>query len=299
VDLEATAGSAVTAVFDGTVTFSGRVPAGEGSTTIAVTVESGDVRLTYMPLSEAWAVAGDAVDAGARLGALAASGDRSSADAHLHLGARRGSLYIDPMPFLLAPVASAGGGSSEPAPAPAGASTAAAASPVSAPAPAAAPVTVIRVQPAAAAPVTSIRVQPAASTGVTAPSTVAAGQVVSVDGRVQAADTAGAHSPAAAAHTAPGSAAAAEAGAGAGTTATSPARARGNAAGMIPDAGLSAFAVDRRAEAISSAPMPVAAIVAIAGMLGAGLLWPIWRSVPAPGVAVTAQRQDVAAVVAR
>lgn len=287
VDLVAAAGSAVTAVLDGTVTFAGRVPAGEGATTIAVTVESGDVRLTYMPLSESAVAAGDSVRAGARLGALAASGDRSSVDPHLHLSARRGSLYIDPLPFLLAPAAPTGGEASEPVPAPA-VTTPAAATVVAHPA----PVT-------AAATVPATRVQPAASTGVAAPSTVAVGEGANVASRVQAAVTGGTHSPMVSAGTAPAGAAAPETKAGAVTTATQPARMRGNAAGMIPDAGLSALAVDRRAEAMSRMPVPPAAIVAIAGVLGAGLLWPIWRSVPAPGVAVTAKRQDVAAVVAR
>jgi hypothetical protein len=285
VDIASPAGSAVTGVLDGTVTFAGRVPAGEGATTIAVTVESGDVRLTYMPLSEASVACGEPVMAGARLGMLAASGDRSSADAHLHLGARRGSLYIDPMPFLKAPVAPAGGGVPEPEPVPAMAQPVKAA-PSAVPAP-------------AASPITAIQVQPLPAVGVAAPSPAALGQSVSVGSGGQATVAGGAHSPAVSGNAQSRDVVSTDARSESVVADARPARALSNMASVIPDAGLAGLAVDRRAEALRSAPLPVAAIVAIAAMLGIGLLWPIWRSVPALSVAVTADRQDVAAVVSR
>jgi hypothetical protein len=285
VDIAAPAGSTVTGVLDGTVTFAGRVPAGEGATTIAVTVESGGVRLTYMPLSEASVACGEPVMAGARLGMLAASGDRSFTDAHLHLGARRGSLYIDPMPFLKAPIAPAGDGVPELEPVPAIAQPVKAA-PSSVPAPAAPPVTAIRVQPLPAA-------------GVAVASPIAVGQSVSVGSGAQATLAGSAQSPAVSGNAQSRDVVPTDPGAESVVADAQPARVLSNMASVIPDAGLAALAVDRRAEALRSAPLPVAAIVAIAAVLGIGLLWPIWRSVPALSVAVTAERQDVAAVVAR
>lgn len=307
VDLAAPAGTAVSGVLAGTVTFAGRVPAGEGATTIAVTVESGDVRLTYMPLSETVVSAGDVLSAATRIGTLAATGDRSSGESHLHLGARRGSLYIDPMPFLLLPAAPVASGVPEPVPVPAapafvpaapspvavgGASSAvqvpetSRAEPSGAPSAQGAAVTVTGAQPAPVLGVTLpsgvvLRESSPAGSGVPAASTVAAPvEIVSGSVSVQGASAPEIATPAAVAR--PGRA-----------------RASGNVAGVIPDAGLSALAVDRRAEALKGTPLPVSMIAALAAALGAALLWPVWRSVPAPSVVVTARREDVAAVVAR
>lgn len=119
VDLRAEAGDAVLAPCSGDVTFVGRVPGvGSSGTVLACTVERGDgIRFTLMPLESAAVSAGQHVDAGDRLAEVAERGDGSSAGTHLHVGARRGDLYVDPL-GLLAPPPAASGPVSEPAPAP-------------------------------------------------------------------------------------------------------------------------------------------------------------------------------------
>ncbi len=104
-DLAADPGTTVYSVQGGAITFAGSIPAGEGSTMLAVTVESEGVRLTYMPLQGTAVSAGDRVEAGAVLGLLAASGDRSSDVPHLHIGARIGDLYVDPASYVVFPAA--------------------------------------------------------------------------------------------------------------------------------------------------------------------------------------------------
>ncbi|MBE0417313.1 MAG: peptidoglycan DD-metalloendopeptidase family protein [Coriobacteriia bacterium] len=284
VDLAAPAGSAVVGVLGGTVTFAGRVPAGEGATTIAVTVESGDVRLTYMPLSEAAVVAGEAIAAGSRAGTLAANGDRSHPDPHLHLSARRGSLYIDPMPFLLAPLTSVGDGASEPVPATA--------------LPEATSVAPSAVQVPSVAPVTATQPQSAPTPAPEVP-------VSSVAPAAQSAGVAGL--PALALSTVPRSDAMGQPSPG--TEAPSTAKATsghptGAAAGprildSLPAPAAAVLTVDRRAALLGDAPLPFGAIAGIAAALGGVLLWPLWRSAPILSVPVVAERDDVAAVVAR
>lgn len=280
IDLTAPAGTSVLGVVAGRVTFAGRVPAGEGATTIAVTIESGDVRLTYMPLSEASVRAGDPVAAGQRLGALAASGDRSHQDPHLHLSARRGSLYVDPGAFLLMPVAS--GGMSEPQAAPspslALAEGAAAAvpevgAPVAEPAPA--PESVPRVQPQNS-PVSEAAVPAAAAASATAPQSATAPSAPGVSPL----QTAASEAIPSAASVQP-------------ATSVVPA-----AAAVLPDRTRAALATDRRALATAGAA-PAGALVAVAAVLGAALLWPLWRAAPVLSVPVAPEQHDVAAVVAR
>lgn len=97
VDISATAGAAVASPATGVVAFAGQVPADGGGTCGAVTVELADGRrMSLLPLDGMTVTTGDAVSAGDALGRVAASGDDSSSEAHLHVGLRSGDLYLDP-----------------------------------------------------------------------------------------------------------------------------------------------------------------------------------------------------------
>ncbi len=101
VDLAGEVGAEVVAPADGTVTFAGSVPADGGGTCGAVTLELADGRrVSLLPLDGVTAVAGNSVRAGDALGAVASCGDDSTDIAHVHLGLRRGDLYLDPGPLL-------------------------------------------------------------------------------------------------------------------------------------------------------------------------------------------------------
>lgn len=107
IDIPAPAGMQVSSPVAGTVRFTGAVPSGDSRTSSgadarttmnAVSVQMpGGKTVTLMPLDSIAVQEGDAVPEGARLGSVAASGDVSSADAHLHLGYKEGSRYLDPM----------------------------------------------------------------------------------------------------------------------------------------------------------------------------------------------------------
>lgn len=94
IDLAAAPGQSVLAVADGFVTHSG-VVAGRG--TVTVRHPSG-VASTYEPIEERIAQ-GAAVTAGAALGTLGTS-THCTSDACLHLGARLGEEYLDPLLLL-------------------------------------------------------------------------------------------------------------------------------------------------------------------------------------------------------
>jgi hypothetical protein len=112
-DIAADAGAPVRACTAGEVSFSGRVPAGEGTQAFAVTVLTADgLKVTYLPLRSISVHRGENVAIGEALGTLAESGDASSAAPHLHLGVHRGGAALDPMSFL------GGGVSPVPGPAP-------------------------------------------------------------------------------------------------------------------------------------------------------------------------------------
>ena len=94
IDLAGERGAPVLAVAAGTVTHSG-VVAGRGT----VTVRHGSgLASTYEPVEERIAT-GAAVAAGETLGTLGSSG-HCSADSCLHLGARLGEEYLDPLLLL-------------------------------------------------------------------------------------------------------------------------------------------------------------------------------------------------------
>ncbi|MDY0088222.1 MAG: M23 family metallopeptidase [Coriobacteriia bacterium] len=283
IDVAVSAGTSVLGVLEGKVTFAGRVPAGEGATTIAVTVESGDVRLTYMPLSETPLSAGETVGAGQRLGSLAAAGDRSHPEPHLHLSARRGTLYIDPSQFLVPPAAVASSGEVEVVPATPLVQQAPAAT-----APAAAPL-------AAEAEPELHGVKQQQPLVQTRPSSVSDARVAAGSG-VASAEPQGVAAPhegaAAPSHlpAAQGSPGFVDAGA---LAASVP-----PAAAVLPDRARAALTTDRRALATGSV-VPQGALVALAGAAGVALLWPVWRATPVPAASRALKRQDVAAVIAR
>lgn len=107
IDLAAPVDAEVSAPCGGTVLFAGRVPADGGGTCGAVTIELPDgLRVSLLPLTSVFVSSGDSICAGDTVGLLAASGDDSSQETHLHVGLRRGDAYIDPA-VLLPPGATA------------------------------------------------------------------------------------------------------------------------------------------------------------------------------------------------
>jgi hypothetical protein len=109
-DICAEGGAAVLAPLAGSVTFVGRVPAVGGGTVRAVTIATANGSVTLLPLSAASVSKGDSLAEGDAVGTLAESGDGSSAGAHLHVGVKRGDLYVDPLSVLALPVAAPAGG---------------------------------------------------------------------------------------------------------------------------------------------------------------------------------------------
>ncbi|MEA2439096.1 MAG: hypothetical protein QOH76_520 [Thermoleophilaceae bacterium] len=135
IDIGAPVGTRVVAAVGGTVTFVGVV----GSSGLTVSERSADGRfdLSYLHLSSAAVHRGEAVAAGAALGAVGTTGRRSAEAPHLHFGVREAgsrSAYRDPLDFLSAPPTAR---SPEPAPAPVPAAHPARAEPAPAGAPAA------------------------------------------------------------------------------------------------------------------------------------------------------------------
>jgi murein DD-endopeptidase MepM/ murein hydrolase activator NlpD len=95
IDISAPLGTPVRAAQDGTVAFAGPVA---GSLFVSIDHPDG-VRTTYSWLSEVRARVGDRVERGAIVG-LTGSGHPGVEPPHLHLGARYGGEYIDPMLLL-------------------------------------------------------------------------------------------------------------------------------------------------------------------------------------------------------
>lgn len=94
VDLAGAAGQSVFAVAAGEVTFAGRV-AGRG----VVVIDHGELRSTYEPVA-AQVAKGDGVAAGDRIATLTADASHCAPQACLHLGARDGDAYVDPLLLL-------------------------------------------------------------------------------------------------------------------------------------------------------------------------------------------------------
>ena len=104
VDLAAESESAVLAPEAATVSFAGTIPGVGGGTVTAVTLTTGDgFSITLLPLAGVSVHRGDSVGAGSVIGAVAAAGDGSVAVTHLHVGVRRGDVYLDPATMLTMP----------------------------------------------------------------------------------------------------------------------------------------------------------------------------------------------------
>lgn len=95
IDLRTAKGAAVTAVADGVVTHRGRV-AGRG--TVSITHASG-IRSTYEPVESSLSV-GDRVTRGEVIGRVGPEAGHCAPRSCLHLGAKRGPDYLDPLPFF-------------------------------------------------------------------------------------------------------------------------------------------------------------------------------------------------------
>lgn len=102
-DIEAENGEAVRSPVAGVVSFVGRVPGSAGLGIVAVTVETqaGDL-VTLSPLARTGAKVGDMLSKGDTIGAVAATGDPSSADAHVHISMRVAGKYVDPASLVSA-----------------------------------------------------------------------------------------------------------------------------------------------------------------------------------------------------
>lgn len=94
VDLAGSVGQQVLAVRSGTVDFAGSV-AGRG----VVVIDHGRLSSTYQPVN-AWVSAGDRVTTGQLVGFLEVVGSHCLPDACLHLGVKRGAVYVDPLSLL-------------------------------------------------------------------------------------------------------------------------------------------------------------------------------------------------------
>lgn len=93
IDLAAERGQSVHAVAGGVVSFVGEVAG-----VPVVSVDHGHLRSTYQPV-KASVRTGERIDAGTPIGSVASAGEHCP-DACLHLGARIGDDYLDPMRLL-------------------------------------------------------------------------------------------------------------------------------------------------------------------------------------------------------
>lgn len=94
-DLRTAKGADVTAVADGVVTHRGRI-AGRG--TVSITHASG-IRSTYEPVESELTV-DDRVARGEVIGRVGPEAGHCAPRACLHVGAKRGADYLDPLPFF-------------------------------------------------------------------------------------------------------------------------------------------------------------------------------------------------------
>lgn len=108
VDISLGSGADVATPVSGVVAFAGRIPSTAGGTVLAVSVDTHDGRVTLMPLEHLGVESGRRVTAGDAVGQLAASGDPSTGEPHLHLSLRQGDLYLDPEALLVPPPGATG-----------------------------------------------------------------------------------------------------------------------------------------------------------------------------------------------
>jgi hypothetical protein len=256
---------------------------------LAVTIADANHSVTLMPLSSADVKTGSELAEGEVVGALAGSGDASSVEPHLHVGARKGDLYIDPLSLMVVPAAGKGGApepgqvspSMQPKPAPA--SGAAAVSAVNGSALGEALVSAPGASALQLQGVSAVGVAPSsvgARMGATAPGArVAPG--VSVAGAVEEASVEGG---------AMQSASEALAAAVSGVS-------RGSSSQGVPAAPLVEWLLGLAARGLQTGARVLAAV-----LLALGALWPIWRSERRKGAVELSVRpisDDVAAVTGR
>jgi hypothetical protein len=279
IDISAESGAAVVAPLGGSVAFVGRIPAVGGGTVRAVTIATAEGSVTLLPLSAASVSKGDSLAEGDAVGTLAASGDGSSAGVHLHVGLKRGDLYVDPLSVLTLPVAApAGGGEGAGVPA-------------------------------------AVRAGSSARAG-TAAARTSGGARASVGGQAASRAPAGAGSPAPLRAAVPGqsvapgvSVAGASVAVGEAAAAPTPAVAGSRSIAAAPQAHSAATAANpslvelaiRFAHFVLSATK-AASLALFALLLAVGALWPLWRRESRKGsgeVRVSALDDDVAAAVGR
>lgn len=106
VDIAGVESDEVRACAGGTVRFAGRIPCSGGGSALAVTIELEDARLlTVMPLDSLEVRSGERISSGMPVGTLAAQGDSSYAQPHVHVSVRSGEVYEDPTALLSPPAA--------------------------------------------------------------------------------------------------------------------------------------------------------------------------------------------------
>jgi hypothetical protein len=136
------------------------VPASAGGTQLAVTILRSDgVSFTFMPLDAPCVAAGESISAGQRIASLARAGVASSAETHLHVGAKRSDLYVDPMTLLAPPNPVVAAPVAEPTPAPAVPAERPAAASAPIPEPVEPPVTVTTGEPVPVTAATGVQVE--------------------------------------------------------------------------------------------------------------------------------------------
>lgn len=104
IDIGVPSGSRVLAPAAGKVSFAGRVPGPQGGTVLAATLVTARGTITLLPLETLSVKSGVQVEGGGELGLLASDGDQSSSATHLHVGARLGDMYVNPLTMLSAPL---------------------------------------------------------------------------------------------------------------------------------------------------------------------------------------------------
>jgi len=291
VDLAAREGARVIAPLAGTVTFGGRVPATGGGVCGEVTIATAAGSVTLLPLDSLRVAKGDRLEAGDPVAALASGGDSSSAATHLHVGLKRGDLYIDPL-SAIAPPAVQPGPSEEPQPHVAPASQQAAQQLAAA----------THGAPAAAAAGAAAKAGVAAPAGVALGAPAGAAAPVSlalrapVEGAQLSAGVSIAGGPAPAAVAVPMTPVALQAVRGElGTVVRAEAR-----ASAADEAAARATSLAARLARWGAQAAGVAGVAAVSTLVALGLLWPIWRRDEGEGpvqVAVRPLGDDVAAAV--
>jgi hypothetical protein len=119
IDIAAREGTEVVAATSGTIVYAGVV--GSSGLTISQRTADGRHVLSYLHLASVSVRAGEAVAAGAGIGAAGSTGIRSAEQPHLHLGVREADdrhAYLDPLRFLAPPPADAPQPRPVPAPVP-------------------------------------------------------------------------------------------------------------------------------------------------------------------------------------